>query len=190
MKNQHHAITLCVLTLVLVVVAGPAAIAQSLANDCGGTGNGGTTAFGNMDLAGAYVSPNRNPIANLLDTSACGGQNSSTDGVICITPTNSCSMTFLCTSTNGGATLEAKVATGACADPVASCVASGSSSAVVALTGGTEYCLYCESSTTGLLGFTLTESTDCGQLPVSLQGFSIGSSDIEESVENSDTESE
>jgi len=180
MKNQRFAICLCALTLA-IISAQPAA-AQVLAGSCAGT-----TAFGPTDIPGTFTSSNTSTGANNIDTSLCTGNNSLNDGVICITPQNSCTIAFTC---NGGApaNIDAKIATGPCGSNLASCTQNGTNSiSSFAASAGVEYCLYCESSSGQLMGFTITETGDCGALPVSLQDFSISSS---EEAEDSGSESQ
>ena len=57
------------------------------------------------------------------------------------------------------------------------------SSLMAAVTGGTQYCIFVETTSAQQIGFSLS-GTGCGTLPVELQSFSIGSED-----ENPDSDS-
>ncbi len=176
MKNLSHVFNVCALCVVVALAIGQPAAGQQLANDCAGGGTG-TIFFGNADIPGTFTSTTRNPGLNGIDTSACPGpvtNNAGADGVICFTPQNACTMQFVC---NGpSAATDALVGTGACGSMIG-CQTNATNTISVALTAMTQYCLYCEHTGGALLGFTLTETGDCGALPVALQTFSVSSSD-------------
>ncbi len=171
-KTSRYAFCFCVLAL-LAVLASPAA-AQNLANNCGGSTN-----FGPIDIPGTFTSTNSTTGSNGIDGSACltMATNSNSDGVICFTPQNSCTVDLTC---NGSASnnIDAGVEAGSCMSPTGGCTTNDSDTVTgFSLTAGVQYCLYCESNQNQQLGFTITETGDCGLLPVELESFSISSSD-------------
>jgi hypothetical protein len=172
-KNQYRTISLCALTVVLALAMALPAAAQSgnLVANC---------ANANIDLTAMttlpFTSGNVNPSPNgSVDTSACLAALSNTDGVKCFTPQNSCSLTITGEGGANDANARVAIASGACSDTPAACTGSGGTNSIAgfAVTGGTQYCIYVETTATQLIGFTLT-GTGCGNLPVDLQSFSVG----------------
>jgi hypothetical protein len=180
MRSQHHLFFVCALVVVSALIGGQPAAAQTLAGSCAGS-----TDFGPTNIPGTFTSTNVSTGANNIDTALCAGNNSLNDGVICITPQNSCTIELVCNGSAAPANIDAKVAVGPCGSNLGSCTQNGTNSiSGFSATAGTEYCLYCESSSGQLMGFTLNESTDCGLLPVELQSFAVGSG--EESADDSE----
>ncbi len=175
MRNSYRKLSFCTLIAVLALVLASSASAQlpNLGSNCAA----GAT-VGPIDIAGSDSSAGQiNTGFNGIDTSACGGNNTGGDGVICFTPQNSCTLLLECTG--GPVSRQAKVGTGSCGD-LSTCTTDLDTDVSIAVNAGQEYCLYCEHAGGGLLGYTITETGDCGLLPVELEAFSISSTDVEE----------
>ena len=157
--------------LVLGFLFAPPAQAQSgnLVPNCGNA---------NIDLTPMttlpFTSGNVNPSPNgSVDTSACLAALANQDGVKCFTPQNSCTLTVTGEGGASDANTRVAIASGMCSDAPAACTGSGSGNSVaVSVTGGMQYCIYVETTSSQLIGFTLS-GTGCGTLPVELQSFSV-----------------
>jgi hypothetical protein len=173
MKNQHLAICLCALAVALVLGQPAQAANGNLVANC---------ANANIDLTALttlpFTSANVNPSPNGSVTPACLAASANQDGVKCFTPQNSCSLTITGEGGASDANTRVAIASGACSNTPASCTGSGATNTIsgFAVTAGTQYCIYVETTSSQLIGFTLTGS-GCGTLPVELQSFSVGSED-------------
>jgi len=106
------------------------------------------------------------------------------DIVLCLTPQNSCTVTFGCTVDGTGGIANNIYQGTSCGSITGStpCVASNGASGLAyisdyPLTAGVEYCFVCDNvstSGTNVLAMTLVETlgSSCGALPVTLVGFS------------------
>ena len=138
----------------------------------------------NMDPIPLPVSSqnNTNSGADKLDTTVCLAASAFTDGVKCFTPENSCNIKLTGRgedndgTANDGATRVA-IAAGACFNTPSSCTGSGTTNIIssYAVTAGTQYCFYVETTVDQQIGYTLesAEMSNCGNMPVQLQHFSI-----------------
>lgn len=165
---------LCAVAWVLSLSAGDFAHAQTntnLAANCSTNPNMPSSTTLPVNSAST------NPGLNNVDTTSCGINQANQDGLKCFTPQNSCTVTV--TGKGGPNPLNTRVgiAAGPCSTTPASCTGSGSSNSLtVALTAGTQYCIYVETTTSQLIGYDLTVfSGNCGTLPVELMGFSVDS---------------
>jgi len=123
---------------------------------------------------------NTNSGANKLDTTACGlAASILTDGVKCFIPENSCNiaLTGRGSAINGDSATRVAIAAGTCSDTPASCTGSGTTNTITsfAVTAGTQYCFYVETTIAQQIGYTLAsaDGSDCGSMPVQLLHFSI-----------------
>ncbi len=162
------------LMLVLLAFWTIPVLAQPPSESCDGT----------QELGAADMLPQSHmittPVTNDMDMSGAGCAASESDVVICFTPELSCTLNIDCVHT--GADVAVNLFDGVCTDSPSSCLASdsgtGIASIVAGLTGGTHYCIVCETdlgSGTMFLDFDV-DSGSCGALPVELQSFSMTSS--------------
>lgn len=159
------------LIFILSLMLGHGAHAQinnALADNCA-DGNSEIPSSSTLDI----TSSNSNPVPNgSASPSACGGNGTFQDGVKCFTPQNSCTVTITGNGAVNGADTIVSIASGACGDTPVSCTSDGDNSLTTALTGGTQYCFYIETTTSQLIGYTLS-GTGCGTVPVEVMSFSI-----------------
>ena len=98
------------------------------------------------------------------------------DLVACFTPTSSCSVDIVCSST-GSVTLN--LTTGACSTSPASCTGNASGTPAQlsgqAIVAATEYCVICSrTGAVGTISFDITTASgNCGLMPVSLTSFIV-----------------
>lgn len=120
---------------------------------------------------------NTNSGANKLDTTACLAPSALTDGVKCFIPENSCNIALTGEGDVDDSATRVAIATGTCSDAPVSCSGSGTTNTIAsfAVTAGTQYCFYVETTLDQQIGYTLAsaDGSDCGNLPVQLLHFSI-----------------
>lgn len=133
----------------------------------------------NMDPIPLPVSSqnNTNSGAYKLETTACLAASLFTDGVKCFTLENSCNIMLTGEGDVDNSATRVAIATGPCSDTPASCTGSGTTNIIAsfAVTAGTQYCFYVETTLDQQIGYTLesADMSDCGNLPVQLLHFSI-----------------
>jgi hypothetical protein len=104
-----------------------------------------------------------------------------TDGVKCFTPENDCNISLTGEGDVDDSATRVAIAAGACDDTPNPCTGSGTGPmatntiANFAVTAGTQYCFYVETTIDQQIGYTLAsaDGSDCGSMPVDLQLFSI-----------------
>ena len=121
------------------------------------------------------------PVTADMDMTGTGCSEEESDIVVCFTPEFSCTLNIDCI--HSGAAVSVNVFEGPCTTAPSSCLASNSgsgfASTIASLTGGTNYCIVCETDL-GLGTINLdfdVDSGSCGALPVELQGFSVSGDD-------------
>jgi hypothetical protein len=146
-------------------------------------GQPGATCDGSQELDGSYTGLQTfmlsAPFTGDFTMTGTGCSEQGFDYVVCFTPENDCHLLIDCGHSGVGATVAANIYQGACSTSPASCISSasasdfGSTSADV--TGGTHYCIVCETTTnSGTMSLDFgTDGGNCGAFPVEVQQFSI-----------------
>ncbi len=172
------------LLLILGLMATPA-VGQPPSASCDGSEN----------LSGTDTTPQTLPFSapwtNAFTMTGTNCTEAGFDHVTCFTPENSCNVNIDCfdPSFDGSESVAVNLYQGPCAtSPTCISSDSGTDSASVfgILTGGTQYCVACESSDntgTVTLSFDVDSGMEnCGALPVQLQHFSIGGDEAGDSA--------
>ena len=142
------------------------------------------TCNGNESLTGSDTFPFNDslsaPLTDDFDMTASGCIEEGVDHVTCFRPTNNCSVNITCSYPGGSPAIGANLYAGGCDTSPSSCsTASGGPGSTTifgfALTGGTDYCVVCESDANiTQLDISISEvSGNCGALPVTLESFTI-----------------
>lgn len=136
----------------------------------------------NMDPIPLPISStnNTNSGANKIDTTACLVPSLFTDGVKCFTPGNTCDIRLTGEGDVDGNETRVAITSGTCSDSPASCTGSALTNQIAsfAVTAGTQYCIYIETTIDQQIGYTLESDptdpgNDCGSMPVELLHFTI-----------------